>query len=103
MMNRKSIRILITLVLAAAICSALGSEAHAAAWGSRSISARATFGSKVSKPTLHRFQGEPDAGGNQVPLPPKTDPTSGAQLPNWAQRALWLVRIGVETVSKRSP
>jgi hypothetical protein len=76
MMNRKSINILIAMVLAAAICSALGSEAHAA-WNTRGFTS-ATHVSNAPRHTLGPFAGEPEAGGTSAPLPPKTGSTRPA-------------------------
>lgn len=103
MMNRKSTRILITMVLAAAICSALGSEAHAA-WDARGLNP-ATLSSHAPKPALRPFSGEPDAGGATAPLPPKAGnyPTSGQQMTTWTQRVQWMVRIWLGSVPKRFP
>ena len=104
MMNRKRIRVLITLVLATAICSAIGTEAHAARLDLRSISA-ATIGSNAPKPGTGTgpMLGEPDTnqGG---PLPPKLGPyATGGQPANWAQRVQWMVRIWLGTMPKRFP
>lgn len=101
MMNRKSTRILVTLVLAAAISTALGSEAHAA-WNTRSLTTRVTVSSQAPKPVFRPFSGEPDAGG--APQPPKagTYPTAG-QLTTWTQRIQWMIRFWLETVPKRFP
>jgi hypothetical protein len=91
------------LVLAAAICSALGSEARAAGWGPRSFSV-ATIGSTTPKPTQGPFTGEPDSGPNG-PLPPKTGsyPTGGGVLSSWALRVHMLMRFWLGTVPKRFP
>jgi len=104
MMNRKGIRILITLVLAAAFCSALGSEAHAAKWGTRSLTNRVTFGSKAPRRTQGPYTGEPDGGGHPVPVPPKTDVSPTAVQPSdWAARVQWMIRTMLEIVPKRFP
>lgn len=103
MMNRKSTRILITLVLAAAICSALGSEAHAA-WNTRSLTTRVTLSSQAPKPVFRPYSGEPDGGAGGAPQPPKAGsyPTTG-QLATWTQRIQWMIRIWLGTVPKRFP
>jgi hypothetical protein len=104
MMNRKGIRILITLVLAAAICSALGSEAHAAKWGTRNLTTRVTFGSKAPRRTQGPYSGEPDAPGAQIPAPVRTGASPTAvQSSDWAARVQWMIRTMLETVPKRFP
>lgn len=104
MMNRKGIRILITLVLAAAICSALGSEAHAARWATRSSLHRVTFGSNAPRRTQGPYSGEPDASGTLIPAPPKTGASPTAVRPSdWAARVQWMIRTMLETLPKRFP
>jgi hypothetical protein len=104
MMNRKGIRILITLVLAAAFCSALGSEAHAAAWGTRNLANHLTFGSKAPRRTQGPYSGEPEAGGTLVPTPPRTGASPTAVQPSdWAARVQWMIRTVLEIVPKRFP
>lgn len=101
MMNRKSTRVLISLVLAAAICTAIGTEAHAARLDSRSFST-ATIGSKAPRPGTGPMMGEPDVPNGQ--LPPKTGFTpTGGQQSSWALRVHWLVRTWLGTVPKRFP
>ena len=104
MMNRKSCRVLITLVLAAAICSAIGTEARAAGTVSRPTQS-ATSSSTLVKPTPGPLSGDPDVpqGG---PAPPKTGtyPTGGGLVvTNVALRVQWLVRTWLELVPKRFP
>jgi hypothetical protein len=102
MMNRKMTRVLISIVLAAAIGTAIGTQAHAAPLGSRVFSS-VSVGSKASKPGTGPMMGEPDVG-NQGPLPPKTglNPMLG-QSSGWAARIQWLFQTWFQTVSKRFP
>ena len=102
MMNRKSIRVLITLVLALAILSAFGTRARAAVRGGRSVSI-ATSSSGAPKPPIGPMAGEPDFP-NGGPLPPKTGsyPTGGNGS-DWALRVQWLVRTWLGSVPKRFP
>ena len=105
MMNRKSCRVLITLVLAAAICLAIGTEARAGGQDSRSTQNATTANSTLIKPTPGPLSGDPDVpqGG---PVPPKTGtyPTGGGPLvTSVALRVQWLVRTWLELVPKRFP
>ena len=105
MMNRKSCRVLITLVLAAAIFSAIGTEARAAGGVSRPSQGATSYSSTLIKPTPGPLSGDPDVpqGG---PAPPKTGtyPTGGGPLvTNVALRVQWLVRTWLELVPKRFP
>ena len=102
MMNRKSTRLLITLVLAAAISAALGSEAFAAKrYSSRDI--HATAGSIVLKPGSGTMSGEPDTGGNAPPPKDGTYPTGGSTLSIWAVRIQWAVRAWLNSSPVRFP
>ena len=99
MMNRKSVRVLITFVLAAALCSAIGTEARASRLDLRSFST-ASVGSKAPRPGTGPMMGEPDVPNGQ--LPPKTGFTpTGRQQAGWALRVHWLVRTWLGTVPKR--
>lgn len=98
MMNRKRTRVLTTLVLAAAILGALGSEARATIrLGPYAVP---TIGSKAPKSGTSPLSGEPDSG-NSSPLPPKSGsyPTSGAN--SWALRVQWLLRTWLGNVPRR--
>jgi len=104
-MNRKSCRVLITLVLAAAIFSAIGTEARAASGASGPTPGATSNSSTLIKPTPGPLSGDPDVpqGG---PAPPKTGtyPTSGASLvTSVALRVQWLVRTWLELMPKRFP
>jgi hypothetical protein len=101
MMNRKSIRILTTLVLAAAIVTAFGAEARAASNGGRSTPVT-TVASRALKPGAGPMTGEPD-WPNGSPLPPKDGayPTGGKGRPDmWALRYRQLVRIWLGSVPR---
>ena len=102
MMNRKSSRLLTTMILAAALATALGSVAQAgrdprASW-------RPTVGSNAPKPGVGPLSGEPDAGGSG-PLPPKEGhyQTGVARRSTWAQRIHWSVRVVLLQSPKRFP
>ena len=93
MVNRKSFRLLTAWVLAAALLTALGSDALAATgskvWGRRSAGlgvSTTSSGSQARKPGLRPMAGEPDqpAGSPQTSTKDGTSPTGG-QLPNWQQ------------------
>ena len=102
MMNRKSWRLLTTLVLAAAICAALGSEVQAAGKGSLGSSS-ASYGSRAPKPGATPMTGEPDSPGNG-PLPPKDGKYStSARSSMWVQRIQWSVRVWLDQMPKRYP
>lgn len=102
MMNQKRTRVLISLVLAAAIGLAFGTEAHAALMGSRPAWG-ATVASNAPKPVPGPLSGEPDSGAGGA-QPPKTGtyPTGGFASP-WALRIHWLFRTWLGTVAKRLP
>jgi len=102
MMRRQHSRILVPLVLAAALVAAYGAEVRADGLQDR------LHGSfhrgQVSKPNASPLQGEPDVpqGG---PLPPKVGPypTGGATLSNWALRFHWSLRILLMQLPTRLP
>lgn len=101
MMNGKSTRVLIPLVLAAVMCTALGSEALAAA-RTRSTYVP-TSRTRALKPLPGPLTGEPDTGGSS-PAPPKDGPyPTGAQLSTWVLRVQWSVRLWLEQLPKRYP
>ncbi|HEY6196362.1 MAG TPA: hypothetical protein VI504_15125 [Candidatus Eisenbacteria bacterium] len=108
MMNRKSCRVLITLVLAAAIFSAIGTEARAASGASAPSPGATSNSSTLIKPTPGPLSGEPDVPQGGV-APPKTGtyPTGGGlsvtTTTNWALRVQWMVRTWLEIVPKRFP
>jgi hypothetical protein len=100
MMNRKSIRVLITLVLATAILTAFGTEARAAMKGTRPFTA-VTIGSQAPKPGTSPMSGEPDyPNGSPLPLKAAASPTGGG-VSNWALRVQWLVRTWLGNVPRR--
>ena len=71
MTNQKRSRLLITLVLAAAMLTAIGSEAFAAG-GMRSLFNRTSLTSSMSsRPGIRPMAGEPDVPQNGAPLPLK--------------------------------
>ena len=100
MTKRKGISVLITLVLAAAIVTALAAEARAAAVGGRSVSVATTLGSKAPRPGVCPMSGEPDYP-NGKPLPPKVGacPTGG-NGPSLTLRIHWLVRTWLGSMPK---
>lgn len=104
MMNRKSLRVLITIVLAAAVFTAIGSEALAAGKASRPTGATMLSASQLSKPGTGPMAGEPDVPGNGGPLPPKTGsyPTGGQISPMLLQ-VQWLIRTWFSNVPIRFP
>ena len=103
MMNGKSIRVLVTLVLATAVLSAFGTEARAAIGGAR-LTATSAMGSKAPKPHAGPMSGEPDFP-NGGPLPPKTGayPTGGGKGSVWELRVQWLVRTWLSNLPTRFP
>ncbi len=105
MKNRQHSRLLTTLVLAAAVSFAVGSEAFAA--GS-TRDARGSFsGVKLAKPNAGPMAGEPDTPGNGLPPPPKVNPylsnTGGSRLADWALRFHWSLRVMLLQLPKRFP
>src|SRR5258708_13720715 len=101
MMNRMSTRGLVTLGLAAAVGSGIGTEAQAASKLSRA-NPFASIGMTAPRPAPGPMSGDPD-DGNHAPLPPKTGayPTGGQLGSSWGMRILWIVRAWVGTVPKR--
>jgi hypothetical protein len=101
MMKRQSIRLLITLVLAAGITAALASEAFAADRYA-SVTSHATTVSKALKPGVRPMSGEPDTGGSAAPPKDGTYPTGGVQLSVW-QTLQWSVRTWLRISPVRFP
>src|SRR5262245_35408871 len=88
MVNRKSFRLLTAWILAAALLTAFGSDAFAAAgskvWGHRSTSlgkVSPSLTATARKPVARPMAGEPD-GGNTAPQP---NLTPAGTLPYWQQ------------------
>jgi hypothetical protein len=103
MRNRKSSRVLITLVLVAAVCTVLGSEAQAASSKGSRVFTRVTQGSTTLKPGARWTSGEPDSP-NGAPVPPKTGLTpTGGQSSGTAQQIQWSVRAMLDQLLKRFP
>ncbi len=105
MMNQKRSRLLITLVLAAAMVTAIGSEAFAAG-GMRSLSDRTSLTSGMSsRPGIRPMTGEPDVPQNGTPLPPKVGNASMGvgQLSPWLLRFQWSVRVLLNQLPRRLP
>lgn len=87
-------RLLITLVLAAAILAMTGSGAHAT--GAMRSKFNRTSPSSVSLKTWQRpMSGEPDVGQNSLPVPPKVGnaPLNNVGGSDWAQRFYWSMRV----------
>ena len=102
MMSRKSIRILVTLVLATAMLSAFRVEARAAGQGGRSLSV-ATIASRTPKPGVGPMNGEPDwPNGGPLPRKDGTYPTGGKNGATWALRVQWMIRIWLGNLPKRT-
>jgi hypothetical protein len=79
-------RLLITLVLAAVLLSALGTVASARTFQRQGSPAG---GSAVAtRPGMGRFSGEPDPNGGGAPCPPKIEKTSMVMTPP----GIWLVQ-----------
>jgi len=96
--TRKSIRLLSTWILAAALLSAIGAEASASAgqrtWGRPSVSTRA----EALKPLPRPMSGEPDVPQN--PLPGTL--IGNANLP-WALRIRLTIGVVLNYLPKRLP
>lgn len=102
MMNRKGTRLLITLILAAALIAVFGSEAFAAGRLASSSSHAVTV-SKALKPGVSPMSGEPDTGGNAPPPKDGLYPTSGPRLSMWSARIQWVVRTLLASLPLRFP
>jgi hypothetical protein len=85
MVNRKRISLLTAWVVAAALLTALGSDAFAATgskvWGRRtpSLVTKTSLSTQARKPAIRPFTGEPDFPQGGAPQPSTT------QLPYWQQ------------------
>ncbi len=103
MKNRKSSRLLITLVLAAAMLTALGSEAFASG-GMRGKFDRTTSGSEAFKPGVSPLAGEPEVPQG-APLPPKVGNSamSVRALSYWSLRFQWSIRVMLTQLPRRFP
>ena len=93
MTNHNRSRLLITLVLAAAILAMTGSGVHAA--GAMRSKFNRTSPSSVSLKTWQQpMSGEPDVPQNQLPVPPKVgNAPPNASASGWAQRIYWSMRV----------
>jgi len=103
MKNPQHSRLLITLVLVAAVSFALASEAFAAGSTFRRGSAVSV---KLSKPSAQPMAGEPDTPANGTPPPPikLALPRNGeAGMSDWALRVHWAIRIVLLNLPKRLP
>ena len=102
--KQKLSRLLINSILAAALLSALGSEALAGAPPRNLNRGSVSDGAKTLKPVPGPMAGEPDfpSGGS---LPPKdgTYPTGGAQQSTWAMRVYWSIQVMLHYLPKRIP
>jgi len=102
MINGKSIRLLISWILAAAVVTALGTDALASKYVPPSGSTSVTASSL--KPPIRPFSGEPDVpqGG---PQPVKLAPTltSGSSLGVWTLRNVWAIRVLLVSMPNRIP
>ena len=97
--KRKSIRLLSTWILAAALLSAIGAEARASAgqrtWGRPSLTSR----DQSLKPLPRPMNGEPDAPGRFLPgLPPP-----GTATLSWGLRIRLSMRVLLYYLPKRLP
>ena len=93
MTNQKRSRLLTTMVLAAAMFTAIGSEALAA--GSvRSMLGRPSTSSAAVRPDLRPMAGEPDVP-NRTPDPPKViaPQNPAGQSTSWVLRIQWSFRV----------
>lgn len=101
MANHNRSRLLITLVLAAAILAMTGSGAHATgAW--RSKLDRSSSSSMSLKTWQRPSSGEPDVGQNNLPVPPKVG--NALQIPStsgWALRFYWSMRVVLNQLPRR--
>jgi len=99
MKNHKRSRLLTTLVLAAAMCLAIGSEALAA--GSVRGLNRPSAGSTATKPNLLPMAGEPDIP-QRAPDPPKlAAPSPSGRSSDWVLRVQWSFRVLLNQLPKR--
>jgi len=104
MNNGKSIRLLISWILAAAVVTALGTDALASKYVPPSGSTSVTASSL--KPPIRPFSGEPDQT-DHGPLPPKVIPTltstGGSNFSVWALRNVWAIRVVLVSLPNRIP
>ena len=95
-------RLLITLVLAAALMAMTGSGAHAT--GAMRSKLYRTSPSSVSLKTWQRpSSGEPDVGGSSLPVPVKigNSPLNNFSGSDWALRFYWSMRVMLNQLPKR--
>ena len=103
MTNHNRSRLLITLVLAAAILAMTGSGVHAT--GAMRWKSDRTSPSSVSLKTWERpMSGEPDVGQNNLPVPPKVGnaPVNvNVARSDWVVRFYWTMRVMLNQLPKR--
>ena len=107
MRNHQHSRLLTSLVLAAAMSVALGSEAFAGNSMQRTQTKSSLQSGIVLKPGTTPMVGEPDVPGNNLPPPPKIGPSSSGSRPtsmaDWTLRIHWMFRYLLMQTPKRFP
>ena len=101
MKNHKRSRLLTTMVLAAAMCMAFGSQALAVG-NLGSAFNRSSAGSTAFKPQLRPMAGEPDAGQSAPAPPVKVNSLAPVgQSTNWVLRLQWSFRVLLNQLPRR--